>query len=90
MNATIRYAIQITRPEFPNVGVVARAVGLNSEGGFATFLEDGKTFASEASAQRWMDSRPDWMAWRRGQRNEIKIIPVRMKRGSTTVAVAAA
>jgi len=69
------------------VNYIARAVGLNSEGGLTPWLDEAKTFASAASAERWMSQRPDWRTYREREGWSLSAVPVRMARESKITAL---
>lgn len=91
MNATIRYAIQVTTHNRQSVtGFVTRSVGLHTEGSVGIYVEDAKTFASPKTAQKWMDERPEWVEYLTKNGGTVAIVPVKMGQRYKTVPVALA
>lgn len=85
---TIRYAIRNVTENLS--GFVTRNVGLHTEGSVGVHVEDAKTFASAKTAQKWMDQRPEWTAYRTRNGGTVEIVAVRMGQHHKTVPVALA
>jgi hypothetical protein len=92
--STIRYAIQITKPEL-SIGndtfFASRIVGIAiREGELSLYVENAKTFANPKGAERWVEEHKAVADWWLAQGWTFKTVPVRMRRGSKTVPVAVA
>jgi hypothetical protein len=89
MPTIIRYAISVTFG-IQDPRYVARESAMSSPGQVSAYVEDAKTFASPKTAQRWMDERPEWVAYRTKNGGTIAIMPVKMGQRHKTVPVALA